>query len=136
MFNPWPLGIAYIMAMVYVKRLSSNNYQVQVALSHTFDGRSPSKMLCISALKDNISQAMVRTANPDLVCNNDGEEKLLIRCEYSKKDIKKLGFLIMKPKDYIVRYCHSIQTSSIIFDDNKVVITPKPGLFPAKTTGQ
>ena len=138
MFSPWPLGISYRVYFNYVKRLSSNNYQVQIIRAQTWDDiiDSPSKMPSVAVSLRTKTQAQVEVHAPDLVCNNDGEEKLIIQCMYQKRNYsnKKLGFLIMTPKDFDVHTIGGFYHAYNCISVSRLIITPKPGLFPAKET--
>ena len=66
----------------------------------------------------------VANYHPDLVCNKDREERLCIVASYRKIgdfSKSKLGLFILEPKE--------IDNYQSIFM-YKIVITPKPGLFP------
>ena len=127
MFNPWPLKIYYLAHYHYVKRINNNSYQYQLC-AFTTGLKFPITLLiamgrdCQSIQTKTLTQ--IQNIHSDLVCNKDGDERLLIKCWYklimgSYKS--KLGFFLLKPK----------------FGDNgnfvyQLVITPKPGLFPGK----
>ena len=84
---------------------------------------------CKSIVTKSLSE--IESAHPDLVCNKDGDERVLIEVIYRKAigfDKKKLGFFLLEP-----------QVSKPALDNNSnnafiyyLVITPKPGLFPAR----
>ncbi len=67
-----------------------------------------------------------------LICQDDGKEKLRICCTYrSNGEVKrKLGFLIRQPKSFSAITPFTTALSALFV--GKVVITPKPGLFPPK----
>ena len=67
----------------------------------------------------------VQKLHPDLVCDKDGDERLLLSCRYRKKNFtkSKIGFFFIEPKsknnwEDLIAY--------------QLVISPKPGLFPAE----
>ena len=132
MFTPWPFGVYYVLACYWVKRVNSNSYQWQ----HCYGTTSPFKTSpagmnqnCKSIVTKSLSE--IESAHPDLVCNKDGKERVLIEVIYRKAigfDKKKLGFFFLEPK-----------VSKLALDDNSnnafiyyLVITPKPELFPGR----
>lgn len=126
-FNPWPLGLYALINYYYVKRIDSDNYQLQTSYNSTSGGTSPTTVSgsCYSVSANN-THSEISAIHPDLVCSKDGEERLLIRYTYvaaKNTTQSKLGFFILNigSKDawkYLFSY--------------DLVITPKPGLFPAK----
>ena len=129
MFNPWPFGIIYIAHFHYVKRLSSDSYQFQKTYAGTDRGTSPNNMDKSGVGTSTKTQAYVESLHPDLICQKDGEERVLIECVYrkaSKFNKSKLGFFIMNPPN--ARSTDGYSNICIY----KLVITPKPGLFPVK----
>ena len=126
MFPPCPLGIYYGMDVWYVKRIDSDNYQCQECYATTSIGGGTA---LLNAMNKKCGAVNKRTKtgiialHPDLVCNKDGDERILIICSYRAWRFKKskLGLFILEPK--------------LGNDGNfsyKLVITPKPGLFPGK----
>ena len=66
---------------------------------------------------------------PDLVCDRDGDERLLVEALYrAKGDLKSLkrglGFFLLEPKN-----TKGTDGYNALFL-YKLVIVPKPGLFP------
>ena len=144
MFNPWLFGIWYIAHFYYVKRLSSDSYQYQKTVGGTCNGTSKilNKRVNVngSSINDMIThlyatttltQAQVEAMHPDLVCQNDGEERVLIDCVYRRAsgfNKRKLGFFIMNPPN--AKAADNSTDNVCVYP---LVITPKPGLFPVKT---
>ena len=129
MFNPWPFGIYYIAHFHYVKRTNSNSYQYQKIYGSTSEGTSPNSMRS-RMTTSTMTQAQIEEIHPDLVCQNDGEEKVLIDCVYrraSSFNKSKLGFSIVNPPN--VKSVDGITTNVCVYH---FIITPKPGLFPVK----
>ena len=123
MFNPWSLGIYYALDYTYVKRLSADSYQYQAGYATMSKGTSPSTMNKSCGQLLTKTQNEVQAFHQDLICDNDGEERLLIVCYYRKTGSftkSKLGFFLLNPK---------IEFYNFVY---KLVITPKPGLFPGK----
>ena len=122
MFNPWPLGIYYVVDYRYVKRVDANSYQYQHSWASFAVGTTPKDM---NNGVDSIytkDAGQIQRTNLDLICYNNGEERLEIQVCYRYKknfDKSKLGFLFMTPK--------AINSNLLEY---KFVITPKPGLFP------
>ena len=132
MFNPWQFGIYYAMLCHYVKRINSNNYQYQYNCATMSTGNAPNNnsmfLNCSSGSK---SLAQVKNMHPDLVCDKDGDERVLITTHYRKANKfnkNKLGFFILDP-----RISTSVDGMTNNFFTYEVVITPKPGLFPVKS---
>lgn len=134
MFDPWPLGVFYSFDFFWVKRINSNNYQWQHGCGTTEIPGSYSPNTMLKAVDKNIStktpsQIMTATMCADLLCDKDGEEKVLILCCYRKTSTsskQKLGFFILEPQ-----LAKGMASTSAFFY-HQLVITPKPGLFPAK----
>ena len=132
MFNPWPFGIYYAMFCHYVKRINSNNYQYQYNCATMSTGNAPNNnsmfLNCSSGSK---SLAQVKNMHPDLVCDKDGDERVLITTHYRKANKfnkNKLVFFILDP-----RISTSVDGMTNNFFTYEVVITLKPGLFPVKS---
>lgn len=133
MFDPWPLDIYYDIDYVYVKRISSDSYKIQTGWGSTSQGSSPNDM---SKNFENVATrnlAAIQAYHPDLVCDKDGDERLLLKCYYRKKKIgtfnkSKLGFLIINPKT--TKDPNSGKSNNLF--KYYLVITPKPGLFPGR----
>ena len=125
MFNPWPFGVYISVCFWHLKRENSNNYKYHRWLCSTGGGGktfSENGMWNDPLTSQNKSLTDVQKLHPDLVCNTDGDEKLLISVSYgitnaTKFTKSKLGFFILEPdcwRDFTY----------------KIIITPKPGLFP------
>ena len=78
MFNPWPFGIGYSIDFWYVKRLNRNNYQYQESWATTEGGTSMVKAVDNPQTK---TLREIENKSTDLVCNNDGEERLILICK-------------------------------------------------------
>ena len=122
MFKPYPFGIYYKTRFHYVKK-ENDNYKYCFWTSDTGNGGFSFNggMYNSNLTSTTKSQSQVEAIHPDLVCYKDGEERLLIICFYGAVGFtkSKLGLFLLEPK----------------FGDNsnfvyKLVITPKPGLFP------
>lgn len=122
MFSPWPHGIFYSLDLHWVKRLGSDNYTHQQCWATTENGNSPSTMFKGHGTWPKTA-AQLAQMHPDLVCSKDGDERLLIFCRYRSMNFtkSKLGFFLIEPK---TTYSWN---SLLVY---KLVITPKPGLFP------
>ena len=134
MFTPWPFGVFYDTTFAYVKKIDSGTYQYQMTWACTLEGTSPSGIYTQCGSVVTRTQAQVEAIHPDLVCNNIGEERVLISCYYRKhhigfKNKGQLGFFILEPKTMT-----ATNGRTAIFFMYDLVITPKPGFFPAKTS--
>lgn len=135
MFKPWPFGIAFSIDYYYVKRLN-NSYQYQYSWGSTdYSSGTPSPKTMSKGCNDIVTknQSEIEALHPDLICNKDGEERLLIFCCYRRMSFSKskIGLFLMEPKSVIggVHTNHSFKD----FLYQSMVITPKPGLFPVKS---
>ena len=128
MFSPYPFGIAYSAFFYYIKRESSDSYHYERVHASTYGYTSFDKMGIYAKYILTKTRAQVEAMHPDLVCQRDGEERVLIECAYEKYpvnfDKSKLGFFILKPRD--IRFENG-STNVFVY---RLVITPKPGLFP------
>ena len=122
MFSPYPLGIYFAIDYDWVKKIEANKYQHKQCWGTT-SGTSPQNMSNSSGNAISTkTEEKIEAIHSDLVCNGIGEEKLLISCYYRKVggsfNKSKLGLFIMDPQfgAYDFKY--------------KIIITPKPGLFP------
>lgn len=138
MFKPYPFGIYYLTYFYYVKRISSNNYQYQAFWATTGNSGLNSNILTdrINKSAGNIvkqSQLQIEAIHPDLICQNDGEERLLIECWYNKATSvfskSKLGLFILEPNFGTANIANRNGRGNFSYS---LVITPKPGLFPVK----
>lgn len=132
MFKPWPLGIYYHVSYHYVKRIGADDYTYQhlgASTGDTTEVQSEFKN-CMdmnwNTEQKNKTQSYVEAIHPDLVCQNNGEERVLIRCYYNTSALtnftkSKLGLYILEPKFG--------EKGNFKYD---IIIVPKPGLFPAK----
>ena len=126
MFYPYPFGICYGIELSYIKRVSNDSYQYQRTYSGTY-ATSTFKDMPITAMQTlKRTQAQVEAIHPDLVCQKDGEELVLIECYYSKNHFSKskLGFFLIDPPTVK----NSAGSNCLCL--SKLIITPKPGLFP------
>ncbi len=126
MFKPYPLGIYYCVDLHYVKREDSNSYQYYYYRFSTGAGGTTFSTGMWSRLQSSgtKSSADIEKIHPHLLCSKNYDERLLILCAYgttvnTRPHRSKLGFFILNPNYY----------SNFQY---KLVITPKPGLFPAK----
>ena len=133
MFKPWPLGIYYGMFTHYVKRVNSNSYQYQQGCATMSAGTAPnngSMLYYYNGALSTKSLAQIQAMNPNLVCDKDGDERVLIACHYRKASSftkNKLGFFILEPK---MRVSTDGMTNNLFIYE--LTIVPKPGLFPVK----
>ena len=132
MFSPYPFGIFYIVHFHYVKRVNNNEYIYNKFIAHTGRGGSVpmvSGMTGYLAKNETKMLSEIRELHPDLVCNKDEEERLLIisaygATQYTRFNKSKLGFLIFEPN-----FATDTSLGNFFY---KLVITLKPGLFPLK----
>ncbi|MBQ7673940.1 MAG: hypothetical protein IJT36_05385 [Alphaproteobacteria bacterium] len=124
MFSPHPLGISFTIDYDWVKRINSGSYQHE-----RYWGTTEKNCSSIETLGKGTNglttytQEKVKTLHPDLICDNDGDERLLIQCYYRQESgfsKSKLGLFLLNPKFGTYDFGY------------KLVIVPKPGLFPAK----
>ena len=126
MFKPHPLGVSYHMYCQYIKRISHDKYQLQYFFSDA-NGPAPVGESGYIWSIESRSAFEIKSIHPDLLCDNDGDERVLINCWYGVFDSKKIGLFVLKP----------VQGSNGFLLNNKgsfsavIIITPKPGLFPA-----
>ena len=132
MFEPSPFGIMYVAHFYYVKRINNNSYQYQKCFGATQNATSVQTMnkYCSSVTQKTL--AKIQSLHPDLVCNKDGEERVLIECVYraarNYKSKRQLGFFLLEP-----RTIRSTLDNSDNFFSYCIVITPKPGILPCKS---
>ena len=134
MFSPFPFGIYFSLNYDYVKRLNSDSYQYQNGWGSTGTSKpSPNNMDMKCNDTSTRSRSQIEKIHPDLVCDKDGDERVLIYCAYRRSNNfnkSKLGLFMMDP-GYVVGGKHT----SHVFKDflyYSLIITPKPGLFPGK----
>lgn len=127
MFSPWPLGIFFAIDFDYVKRVGDNAYYYERNWATTDEGNCPQNMDndkdAHNSSNVNYTKRQIEEIYPDLVCDRDGEEKLLISCYYRNAagfDKAKLGFCVLNPKIDWYNFSY------------KIIITPKLGLFPSR----
>ena len=127
MFTPWPFGVYFIIDYFWVKRISENTYQYQKCCGSTIRTGSPFfgffNRYCENVQTKTLDQ--VQKLHPDLVCDKDGDERLWLSCRYRKINFtkSKIGFFFIEP------------ISKNNWEDliaYQLVISPKPGLFPAE----
>ncbi|MBQ7673356.1 MAG: hypothetical protein IJT36_02365 [Alphaproteobacteria bacterium] len=135
MCYPWPLGIYPVIEWLYAKRLSDDSYQWQsswTAISTaTEKGNSLDDFLGYSIGSVTIkTKSQIFSIFPDLTCSRDGDERILIRYWYRRSwknySKNKLGFFLLEPQ--IVPGQEWIKDLFTY----RLIIVPKPGLFPAK----
>ncbi len=133
MFTPWPFGISFSINFYHYKRLSSDSYQWQGAGASTEQGTYPLNIWKGGNAIRTLNKSQVVNHHPDLVCDRDGDERLYIDCAYRRMpnfDKSKIGLYILDPQ--LVKgglYIGHIYPALLYY---KIVITPKPGLFPVK----
>ena len=126
MFNPWPFGIFFAIDYDWLKKLDGNNYQWNETWATTQQGTSPDTMYTgTSNTKVTLDRLItvypaLKSVQSELVCYNEGEEKLIISCYFRPKNFNKskIGLFLI----------------NLVFGNKDfgyhLVITPKPGLFP------
>ena len=126
MFYPYPFGVQPMLYCQYIKRISHDKYQLQYFFSDA-NGPAPVGESGYIWPIESRSSSEIKGIHPDLLCDNDGDERVLINCWYGVFDSKKIGLFVLKP----------VQGSNGFLLNNKgsfsavIIITPKPGLFPA-----
>ena len=133
MCSPWPFGVYYNIDFYWVQRINSNKYQYQQCWCSTFSWTSLGQIngVCGSISEKNLNQ--IKAIHPDLECTKDGDERVLIDYSYRRRynadkfNKSQLGFFILNPK--VIKGTDGI--NRVLFG-YKLVITPKPGLFPGK----
>lgn len=126
MYDPWPFGIYYLIDCFYVKRINSNSYQFQEIWGSTVSARTPNDMGRAASVTTR-TLAQVQAMCPDLVCDKDGDERLIVEAIYRNRNFNKskLGFFLLEPKNNT----QGTDGNNALFL-YKLVIVPKPGLFP------
>ena len=127
MFNPWTLGLFFVIDYHWVKRINSDSYQFQQAWGSTQYGVSPADMSVGIMEVYTKTKNQIAAYHPDLVCTKDGEERLFMRVCYRKAP----GFIKSKIGMFILDISPKRSTYDNYFK-HELVITPKPGLFPVK----
>ena len=132
MFDPFPIGMYYDIDYYYVKRINSDSYNFQVCYGSTSIGHSPNEMSKTCGVVTVKTLAEIQEYDPNLACEKDGDEKLLLECCYRKRklglfNINHLGFFLLNPKTTTTR-----AGSSNNFLVYHLIIVPKPGLFPGR----
>ncbi|MBQ7674625.1 MAG: hypothetical protein IJT36_09015 [Alphaproteobacteria bacterium] len=130
-FAPWPFGIHYTVNFIWVKRINSNSYQYQYSWAST--GTWCSSVSSMTRNRENIktiTKAEVVSQHPDLVCDIDGDERVCIECvykrHYSSLNKNQLELFVIEPTTKT-----DMDGDSICLFLYRLVITPKPGLFPS-----
>ncbi len=130
MFKPWPFGVFPVLICYWVKRVNANNYQFQRCYSNTAADTEPGvDRACDNPISRTLDQ--IKSTHPDLVCDKDGDERVLVRFMYrttSNFSKDKIGFFLLNPKTFKMTYAGA--TNNLFAYE--LVITPKPGLFPGK----
>ena len=131
MYVPHPFGIYYLVDFFYVKRISSDSYQFQEVWGSTVSAKTLKDTGHATSVTTK-TLAQIQAMCPDVVCDKDGEERVLVEVNYrsttadaSKFDKSKLGFFLLKPKG--IKGTDGYDNSLFLY---KLVIVPKPGLFP------
>ncbi|MBQ7674624.1 MAG: hypothetical protein IJT36_09010 [Alphaproteobacteria bacterium] len=130
-FYPYPLGIYCLSRLHYVKKKNKSEYDYQlIRLSTGYNGIFSSPTKRINHLRTDVNTKTsneIETIHPDLICDRDGDERLLIEYWYGKTDYSKskLGFFIIDP-----HLGGNAATTDIGVFSYRLVIVPKPGLFP------
>ena len=129
-------GIYYIVYFFYVKRLSSNKYQYHSGYATTSKKLGVDLLSGINRISnseiDTFSSTYIKSIHPDLICDQDGDERVLLECFYHDYGFNKskLNLLLLEPKwGTASRTAHNDRGNFCY----KLVITPKPGLFPIKS---
>ena len=130
MFDPWPLGISFVIDFDWIKKIDRDKYEMRRAWGSTETGNSPGNMYNgIAAEIEEMTLSQLVKKHPEYkplqsesFCYNNGDERLVISCYYRPKNFNKskLGLFLMNPSfgSYDFGY--------------HLIITPKPGLFPVK----
>ena len=130
-FDPWPFGVYYVLDCFWVKRIDSDTYQYQESWGSTYGTTTDPNKIGSYYSVSTIDANKVKSIHPNLICNTNGEERLLVECVYKKKNPfyskNKLGFFILEPQ-----WMKSTDGSTISIFVYHTIITPKPGLFPVK----
>ncbi|MBQ7674316.1 MAG: hypothetical protein IJT36_07380 [Alphaproteobacteria bacterium] len=130
MFNPWKFGMYCAADVFWIKRISDNSYQCQNCFGTSSIGISPSEMRKSCGSITTKTKKEISSMHPDLVCEKDGDERVLIEYCYRKAtsfNKQKLGLFILEP-----RTTRNINNTADNVFFYTLVITPKPGLFPGK----
>jgi hypothetical protein len=135
MFSPFPLGVRPYTWYYYIKRENGTNY-LWAWRARPDNGGLGTSYECVEYNKN--SSVNASNINPKLVCNNNGDEKVLVRYFYTAMDISdymaKLAFRFLKPKVPSSWYCDTISFNTWKGNNNvftcDLTFTPKPGLFP------
>ena len=126
MFYPWPLGVFYSVDLYYVKKLSNDKYLYQHSYGSGQSGDSLSTIeRCVESTQT-FDPQQVKAIHNDLICNNEGDERILVTCCYRKANSfnkSKLGFFMINPTS-----TDKMDRVGTIFI-YETVITPKPGLL-------
>lgn len=136
MYSPWPLGLEPNIYWIYAKRINANEYQCQfnrIYHTHSYSASSINMNNCFGSLHTK-TPAQLQAISPDLICDNDGDERVLVWAfylPYTDWNKMKMGFFILP----IAKTSYTANDTSVSVGVNfqyKVVFTPKPGLFPVK----
>ena len=132
MFPPFSLGIFYSACFNWVKRIDSNSYSWQQGWATTIVGNSPATIHAFFGGVYTKNLAQIKSIHADLVCEHDGDERLLIICAYRRSpnfNKSLLGFFLLEPRLGTNAFYGA---NSQAFFEYMIVITPKPGLFPGE----
>ena len=130
MFYPWQFGIFYSIDFFWVKRENENKYQYQNGWGSLERGNSPLSIAKSGSNTTTKTLSQIVQLHPDLVCDNDGDERVLFVSAYRMKNNfnkSKLSFFMLNPKMIRDKFG---RTEILI--NYMLVIVPKPGLFPIR----
>ena len=135
MFYPYPFGVQPMLYCQYIKRISKNEYKWQGFFVNAVNTSTSPDTLGGAPHNDypNKTSTEIADIHPDMVCYNDGEERLLINVWLHRTDAanissSKLGFFFLQPV-WGVNWYRIDNKGSFSY---AIVITPKLGLFPVK----
>lgn len=79
-----------------------------------------------------VTSTVVQGWSPDLICSTDGDERVLVWAHWSAESYtkSKLGFFMIPLKSFSDAPYGATSASVTSYFQQKVVFTPKPGLFP------
>ena len=130
MFQPFSLGLYYDIDYYYIKRKNINTYSFQDYYTGTYGSDLPrANYQYRSEMEKTLAE--IKEIHPDLECDKDGDERLCVYVAYKKAYNttivkQKLGFFLMIPQSKYKKDKYGVVT------EYKLIIVPKPGLFPAK----
>ena len=135
LFDTKSFGIMMKVCLFYVKKVGDDSYTYQAISFGTADpfGTNVDQLANVGATRTQNYSAMITKCpsldRTDMFIENVGDEKLLIECFYhpsASYSKNKLGFIILSPEfGSISRYKSNRGNFAY-----RLVIIPKPGLFP------